>query len=85
MVDTDNVADFIGKNMTGIVISSIAMFMHILYDYTRGKKIKFTKFVINLILAGWVGYLCAEIDIPSHFIAIAGWCTIALLNILEEE
>jgi hypothetical protein len=36
------------------------MAMHTLYDYINGKKIEFTKTVIKLILAGWLGYVLSD-------------------------
>lgn len=85
MLDQNSILEFMWKNSSGIVIAGFGGFAHYLYKVSRGEKFYFTKLVINILLAGWVGYLCQEMWLSAFFISIAGFCTKTILEFLEER
>jgi hypothetical protein len=85
MITIDNVIDFMWKNTSGIIISGFGGFVHYLYKVSRWEKFYFTKLVINILLAGWVWYLCQEMWLSAFFISIAWFSTKTILEFLEER
>lgn len=85
MIETKEIIDLMAKNSSGIIISGFGGLAHYLYKVSRGEKFYFTKLVINILLAGWVWYLCQEMWLSAFFISIAWFCTKTILDFLEER
>jgi hypothetical protein len=85
MFSSQEIHDFINANATGATIAGVGGFVHYIYKVSKWEQFSFTKLVINIILAGWIGYLCQQLELSSFYISIAWFCTYPLLNLIETK
>jgi len=84
MIDKDLI-DLMTKNFPWVIISAVWGFVHYIYKLDKKENFSFTRMVINIVVAGWIGYLCQELNISSVYTAIAWFCAYPLLNLIERK
>lgn len=77
--------EFMAKNIPWVWIAWIGWFVHYLYKISKWEQFSFTRLIINIVLAGWIGYICQEMWLSPVFISISWFCTYPLLNLIENK
>lgn len=85
MIESKELLEFMSKNLPWAGIAWVGGFVHYLYKVSKWEKFLFSRLVINIVLAGWIGYLCQEANLAPMYISIAGFCAYPLLNLIETK
>lgn len=82
-MESKDLIEIVVKNSTWIIISWIGGMAHYLYKISRGEVFKISRFIINIVLAWWIGYLWQKAWLGEVFISIAWFCTYPILWLIE--
>ena len=85
MLEIKDFIDVAWKNAPWVSIAWMWGFAHYLYKVSKGDKFSFGRLVINIALAGWVGYLGQDMWLSPAFISISWFCTYPILTLIEEK
>ena len=80
----------IDNTILAIFISASGGLAHYIYGVSKGEKFSLTMFVINIFLAGWLGYIASGIlttdsKLSGAILSVTGFCTYPLLRIIEAK
>ena len=87
LVETLKIID---STVSAILISGMGGIAHYFYQVQKGEKFQFGMFIINIILAGWLGYVISGF-VPNDsgmywpLLSISGFCTYPLLRLIEKK
>lgn len=85
MIESKELLEFMSKNLPWAGIAWFGGLVHYIYKVSKWEQFLFSRLVINIVLAGWIGYLCQEMNLSSVYISIAGFCAYPLLNLIETK
>ena len=85
MIEAKDIIDAMGKNAPWVGIAWMGWFAHYIYKVSKGDKFSIARLIINIVLAGWVGFLWQEAWLSPAFISISGFCTYPILTLIEEK
>lgn len=78
---------FINKYLVGAIIAGIGGIAHVLYRVSKGDDFSIPRLIMNMLLAGWIGYVVGEFvphsDLYNAYVSIAGFCAYPILNLIE--
>lgn len=85
MIENKELLDFMDKNLAWAGIASISGFVHYMYKYSKWASFSFTKLVVNIIVAWYVGYLGQKLGLSEVYISICGYSAFPILDMIETK
>lgn len=82
--------EMINATVTAVLISGAGGIAHYLYEVKKGNEFRIWVFLINVLLAGWLGYVVMGF-VPNDsklfwpILSITGFCTWPVLRMFEQK